>query len=98
MLPRSAQEPLDRLCAHEALLLAPYVLDHADDGAVAVGGRAFAHVEHAADSAHAVLHLAPAVRGDLAREPGELDLIGRLHCGRIAAWLDAFAAQAAGLD
>ena len=41
------QQPLDRLGAQQALVLAPDVLDHADDGAVAVGGGALAHVQQA---------------------------------------------------
>ena len=79
-------------------MLAPHVLDHADDRAVAVGGGALAHVEDALGATHAVLHLAAAVRGDLGRQPRELDEIGGLHRGGVVPGLDALAAQAPGLD
>ena len=92
------QQPLDRLRAHEPLVLAPHVLDHADDRAVAVGGGALAHVEDALGATHAVLHLAAAVRGDLGRQPRELDEIGGLHRGGVEPGLHALAAQAPGLD
>ena len=79
-------------------MLAADVLDHADDGAVAIGGGALAHVERAVRAAHAVLHLAAAVAAHVVGQPHELDAVGGLDGDREVARLDALAAQAAGLD
>ena len=79
-------------------MLAADVLDHADDGAVAIRGGALAHEQRAARAVHAVLHLAAAVAATSLGQARELDAVGGLDGAREVARLDALAAQAAGLD
>ena len=92
------QQALDRLGAHQALVLAADVLDHADDRAVAVGRCALAHEQRAARALHAVLHLAAALAAHLGGQARQLDQIVGLDGGHEVARLDALAAQAPGLD
>ena len=92
------QQALDRLGAHQALVLAADVLDHAHDGAVAIGGRALAHVERAARTLDAILHLAAPVAPHVCGQPREFDEVIRGDGTHEVARLDALAAQPPGLD
>ncbi len=97
MLLELDQQPLDRLGAQQALVLAAHVLDDADDRAVAVGCGSLAHVQRPARALHPVLHLAAAVAAHVTREPRQLDHVRRIDGGGEIARLDALAAQAPGL-